>query len=48
LLQENVAGLERLLSVGWTESWSAPRLIRGEPLDWDPTAIWGQFNFAIG
>ncbi len=48
LLQENEAGIERLLSVGWTESWSAPRLVRGEPLDWDPTAIWGQFNFAIG
>ena len=48
LLQENEAGLERLLVGGWTEAWSAPRLVRGEPLDWDPTAIWGQFNFAIG
>jgi ribosomal protein S18 acetylase RimI-like enzyme len=48
LLQENVAGLDRLSVAGWTETWSAPRLVRGEPLDWDPTAIWGQFNFAIG
>jgi len=48
LLQENEAGLERLLATGWTEAWSAPRLVRGEPLEWDPTAIWGQFNFAIG
>jgi len=48
LLQENEAGLEQLLATGWTESWSAPRLVRGEPLEWDPTAIWGQFNFAIG
>lgn len=48
LLQENAAGLERLLAGGWTEAWSAPRLVRGEPLDWDPSAIWGQFNFAIG
>ena len=48
LLAENEAGLERLLSGGWTESWSAPRLGRGEPLEWEPTAIWGQFNFAIG
>ena len=48
LLEENEAGLERLLSRGWTEAWSAPRLVRGDPLDWDPTAIWGQFNFAIG
>ena len=48
LLADNVAGLERLASEGWTESWRAPRLIRGEPLTWEPTAIWGQFNFAIG
>jgi GNAT superfamily N-acetyltransferase len=48
LLAENISGLERLAEEGWTESWRAPRLIRGDPLTWDPTAIWGQFNFAIG
>ena len=48
LLAENRAGLERLLATGWTESWSAPRLIRGDPLRWQPGAIWGQFNHAVG
>jgi predicted N-acetyltransferase YhbS len=48
LLAENEAGLERLLSTGWSESWSAPRLIRGEPIHWQPEAIWGQFNHALG
>jgi predicted N-acetyltransferase YhbS len=48
LLAENEAGLERLLSTGWSESWSAPRLIRGEPIHWQPEAIWGQFNHAFG
>ena len=48
LLAENVAGLERLAAVGWTEAWHAPRLIRGEPIAWNPEAIWGQFNFALG
>jgi predicted N-acetyltransferase YhbS len=48
LLAENEAGLERLAALGWTESWQAPRLIRGEPLVWDPSAIWGQFNHAFG
>jgi predicted N-acetyltransferase YhbS len=48
LLADNRAGLERLAADGWTEAWRAPRLVRGEPLDWDPSAIWGQFNFAIG
>ncbi len=48
VLDENVAGLERLVAEGWTEVWSGPRMIRGEPLDWAPTGIWSQFNHAIG
>ena len=48
LVVENETGLERLLATGWTESWGAPRLIRGEPLRWQPDAIWGQFNHALG
>jgi predicted N-acetyltransferase YhbS len=48
LLVENQAGLERLLATGWSESWSAPRLIRGDVLHWQPEAIWGQFNHALG
>jgi predicted N-acetyltransferase YhbS len=48
LLAENEAGLERLLATGWSDAWRAPRLIRGEPLDWQPDAIWGQFSGALG
>ena len=48
LVVENQAGLERLLATGWTDSWSAPRLIRGDVLHWQPEAIWGQFNHALG
>jgi GNAT superfamily N-acetyltransferase len=48
LLIENEAGLERLLSDGWTDAWQAPRLVRGDPLAWEPRSIWGQFSFAIG
>jgi len=48
LIVENAAGLERLLATGWTDSWGAPRLIRGDPLNWQPEAIWGQFNHALG
>ena len=48
LLQENAAGLEMLARDGWVEAWHAPRMIRGEPLDWQPDAIWGQFNHAMG
>jgi len=48
VLAENVDGLRRLLELGWSEVWSAPRLIRGDPLAWQPTALWGQFNHALG
>ena len=48
LLSDNEAGLARLAADGWTEAWHAPRLVRGERLEWDPCAIWGQFNHAIG
>ena len=48
LLSENEAGLEHLLANGWTDSWRAPRLVRGDPMTWQPEAIWGQFNHALG
>ena len=48
LLAENVDGIRMLLADGWTAAWEGPRLIRGEPLDWHPEAIWGQFNHAMG
>ncbi len=48
LVVENRAGLDRLLADGWTDAWQAPRMVRGEPIVWEPGAIWGQFSFAIG
>jgi len=48
LLAPNTAGLERLLEHGWTDAWQAPRMIRGEIQAWQPSAIWGQFDHALG
>lgn len=48
VLDRNDRGLARLDAAGWTEAWRAPRMERGAPLDWDPGAIWGQFNHALG
>jgi GNAT superfamily N-acetyltransferase len=48
LLAENVAGLASLAADGWTDAWGAPRMIRGQALDWRPDGIWGQFNHAVG
>ncbi len=48
LLDENDDGLARLSEVGFRLMWSAPRMIRGEPLPWRPETIWGQFNHAMG
>ncbi|HEX7948701.1 MAG TPA: GNAT family N-acetyltransferase [Candidatus Limnocylindrales bacterium] len=48
LLADNEVGLARLAAAGWTDVWRAPRLIRGPMPDWNPSAIWGQFDHAIG
>jgi ribosomal protein S18 acetylase RimI-like enzyme len=48
ILLENGAGAAALEADGWTEAWRAPRLVRGEPLAWQPERIWGQFNHALG
>jgi GNAT superfamily N-acetyltransferase len=48
VLQENDDGVARLVEAGFTPRWSAPRMIRGEPMTWRPERIWGQFNHAVG
>jgi predicted N-acetyltransferase YhbS len=48
IFEDNVAGRARLREAGWTERPGGPRLIRGEPLDWQPDWIYGQFTGAIG
>jgi GNAT superfamily N-acetyltransferase len=48
LLESNVEGLERLQAAGWNASWEAPRMIRGAMPAWEPNAIWGQFDHALG
>ncbi len=48
LLDENVEGLARATEVGLRLTWSAPRMVRGDPLAWHPDWIWGQFNHAMG
>jgi GNAT superfamily N-acetyltransferase len=48
LVGRNNVGRERLKAAGWHEEGSGVRMIRGEPLDWHPEAIWGQFNGALG
>ncbi len=48
VVAEHVDGLARLEAAGWTEAWRAPRMIRGAPMDWQPSGIWGQFNHAVG
>ena len=48
VVEDNAAGLARLEREGLQPVWSAPRLVRGEPLEWRPDWIWGQFNHAMG
>lgn len=48
VLDVNQSGLVALEGAGVTASWSAPRMVRGEPLTWRPEWVWGQFNYAMG
>jgi GNAT superfamily N-acetyltransferase len=48
VLSENENAIGALSRAGATESWSAPRMIRGAPLHWRPEWLWGQFNYALG
>jgi GNAT superfamily N-acetyltransferase len=48
ILQGNEDGHDRLIERGFTPRWSAPRMIRGEPMAWHPERIWGQLNHAVG
>ena len=48
VLASNAVGRERLTAAGWHEEMGNLRMIRGEPLDWHPEAIFGQFNGALG
>jgi GNAT superfamily N-acetyltransferase len=48
ILLENASSADALEAAGWTEAWRAPRMIRGDELDWRPEHIWGQFNHAMG
>lgn len=44
----NEAGREHLLAAGFAEVGRLARMIRGQPLDWHPTAIWSRFSGALG
>jgi len=48
LLDSNTVGIGRLEAAGWSFAWGAPRMIRGEMPAWQPDAIWGQFDHAVG
>jgi GNAT superfamily N-acetyltransferase len=48
VLAGNEVARERLRAAGWAEELGGVRMIRGEPLDWQPNAIWGQLNGALG
>jgi GNAT superfamily N-acetyltransferase len=48
VLASNSAGRDRLRAAGWQEELGGVRMIRGEPLDWHPDGIFGQFNGALG
>lgn len=48
VVDTNEVGRQRLRDAGWIEERANARMIRGEPLDWNPHAIYGVLNGALG
>jgi GNAT superfamily N-acetyltransferase len=48
LLAENRAGIATLQNLGWRPDLAVARMTQGASIGWEPRAIWGQFNYAIG
>jgi GNAT superfamily N-acetyltransferase len=48
LLAENGSGITTLQNLGWRLDRQVERMTRGAAIQWEPRAIWGQFNYAIG
>lgn len=44
----NEAALEELEAAGFAEVGRPVRMVRGEPLTWNPAALWGRFSGAMG
>lgn len=45
---ENAAGLTLLEQAGFTISRRIPRMLKGEPVPWEPTALWRIFGLSLG
>jgi ribosomal protein S18 acetylase RimI-like enzyme len=45
---EHGAAWAELENRGWVETWQAPRMLLGDPIDRRPEWIWGQINSAMG
>jgi GNAT superfamily N-acetyltransferase len=48
VLASNERGRAALTAAGWQEELANVRMVRGEPLDWQPSWIYGQLNGALG
>ena len=44
LPETNRTGLTALENLGWRHERELVRMVRGAPIHWQPSAIWGQFN----
>jgi hypothetical protein len=41
-------GLAALEAAGWRPLFRTPRMVRGDPIDWEPSLIWSILGFAFG
>ena len=45
---DQAAAWRRLEERGWSPTFQAPRMLRGDPVVWSPDLIWGILGFAFG
>jgi len=48
VVKGNESERRRLERLGWSPTFATPRMLRGEPIPWEPTHIWSLLGFAFG
>jgi GNAT superfamily N-acetyltransferase len=48
VVEGNEPAQRHLEKLGWSATFTVPRMLRGKPIPWDPALIWSLLGFAFG
>jgi hypothetical protein len=48
VVQGNETAQQHLERMGWSPTFTTPRMLRGKPIPWEPALIWSLLGFAFG